>query len=149
MWLSRVKAALEKQVVVSWISWSVYTMLTLSKLSFHLQQSTHLLSLFLDNVHSVVIILHSMNVIKAAVQRLNPDQVPVVATDQPFFALAKEVQWIWPDTHGEDHFVIIFGGVHIQMGVLRVSGPVNSLIVHATTTKFHNVDVRTKIKVVE
>ena len=86
-----------------------------------------------------------MNVIKAAVQRLNPDQVPVVATDQPFFALAKEVQWIWPDTHGEDHFVIIFGGVHIQMGVLRVSGPVNSLIVHATTTKFHNVDVRTKI----
>ena len=53
-------------------------------------------------------ILHSMDVIKAVVQRLNPDQVPVVAADQPFFALAKDVQWIWPDTQGEDHFVIIF-----------------------------------------
>ena len=56
----------------------------------------------------MVIILHSMDVIKAVVQRLNPDQVPVVAADQPFFALAKDVQWIWPDTQGEDHFVIIF-----------------------------------------
>ena len=52
-------------------------------------------------------------------------------------------------THGEDHFVIIFGGLHIEMGVLRVSGPVYILIVHATTTMFHNVDVTTKIKAVE
>ena len=32
---------------------------------------------------------HSMEIIRVAVQHLNPSQVPVVALDQPLYALAK------------------------------------------------------------
>ena len=33
---------------------------------------------------------HSMEIVRAAVQHLNPGQVPVVALDQPLYALAKQ-----------------------------------------------------------
>ena len=56
----------------------------------------------------------------------HPKQVPVLAADQPLYALAKEIQWTWPDSHGEDHFVIMFGGLHIEMAVLKV-GPIMSV----------------------
>lgn len=81
-----------------------------------------LLPLFLDNAHSVAMIRHSMDIVKAAVHHLNPGQVPVLAADQPLFALAKEIQWTWPATHGEDHFVIMFGGLHIEMAMLKLLG---------------------------
>ena len=66
-------------------------------------------------------IKHSMDVVKAAVDYLNPGQVLVLAADQPLFALAKQIQWTWPATYGEDQFVIMFGGLHIEMAILRVS----------------------------
>lgn len=60
-------------------------------------------------------IRHSMVIVKAAIQHLNPGQVPLLAADQPLFALAKE-----------DNFVIMFGGLHIEMGVLKVSSMIYS-----------------------
>ena len=66
-------------------------------------------------------IKHSMDVVTAAVDYLNPGQVPVPAADQSLFALAKQIQWIWPATYGENQFVIMFGGLHIEMAVLNVS----------------------------
>ena len=80
-----------------------------------------LLPLFVENAHLVAMIKHSMGVVKAAVDYLNPGQVPVLAADQLLFALAKQIQWTWPATSGEDQFVITFGGLHIEMPVLRVS----------------------------
>ena len=56
-----------------------------------------------------------MIIVKETVQHLNPGQVPVLATDQTLFALAKQIQWTWPDTLGENHFIIMFGGLHIEM----------------------------------
>ena len=38
-------------------------------------------------------IRHSMDVVKNAVEHLNPGQTPVVTFDQPLFALAKQIQW--------------------------------------------------------
>ena len=64
-------------------------------------------------------IKHSMAIVKAAVQHLNPGQVPVLAADQPLYALAKEIQWTWPAIHGE---VIMFGGLHIEMATLKLLG---------------------------
>lgn len=82
-----------------------------------------LLPLFLDNAHSAAMIKHSMDIAKAAVNHLNPGQVPVLTADQPLYAIAKAIQWTWPDTHGEDHFVIMLGGLHIEMTVLKVGPP--------------------------
>ena len=63
-----------------------------------------------------------MVIIKRAVQNVNPGQIPVLAADQPLYALAKQIQWSWPDTYGEDHFVIMFGGLHIEMAMLKLLG---------------------------
>ena len=50
--------------------------------------------LFLDNVHSNALITHSMEIVGAAVNHLNPGKVPVLAVDQPLYCLAKDIQWM-------------------------------------------------------
>ena len=64
-------------------------------------------------------IKHSFNVIKRAVHHLNPEQIPVITFDQPLHALAKQIQWIWPDEYGEGKYVVMFGGLHIEMADLK------------------------------
>ena len=78
--------------------------------------------MFLENAHSVAMIRHALNVVKLATEHVNPGQVPVIAMDQPLFALAKQIQWQWPETYGEEHFVIMFGGLHIEMTALKALG---------------------------
>ena len=101
-WLSKVKTTLEKSTMDGWISWSAY--------HADMQQTVippaainALLPLFLDNANSVAIIWHSMDIVKAAIQHLNPGQMPVLAADQPLYARAKEIQWTWPATSLCDH----------------------------------------------
>ena len=48
--------------------------------------------------------------VKHGIEYLNPGQIPVTIFDQPLFALAKFVQWKWPDTYGEQKYVAMFGG---------------------------------------
>ena len=72
-----------------------------------------MLPLFHNQAKSVAMIHHSMDIVKTAVGILNPGQVPVIACDQPLYTLAKQIQWSWPSTHGEKHFVVMFGGLHI------------------------------------
>ena len=67
-------------------------------------------------------IKHSMGVVKNVVEHLNPEQTPVITFDQPLFALAKQIQWKWPETYGEDKFVVMFGGLHIEMAALKTLG---------------------------
>ena len=120
-WLSKVKTAVEKSTMDGWISWSAYHA-DAHQAVIPPAAITALLPLFLDNAHSVAMIRHSMDIVKAAVQHVNPGQIPVLAADQPLYALAKEVQWTWPATYGEDHFVIMFGGLHIEMAMLKLLG---------------------------
>ena len=67
-------------------------------------------------------IKHSFNVIKSAVNHLNPGQTPVITFDQPLYALAKQVQWNWPDEYGEDKYVVMLGGLHNEMVALKTLG---------------------------
>ena len=50
---------------------------------------------------------------------INAGQTPVIACDQPLFKIAKDVQWSWPLTHGEDSYVVMLGGLHINMTLLK------------------------------
>ena len=59
---------------------------------------------------------------KTTVEIINPGQVPVITCDQPLYALAKQIQWNWPATHGEQQFVVMFGGLHIEMAALKTLG---------------------------
>ena len=63
-----------------------------------------------------------MKVTEQAVTFLNPGQTPVMAMDQPLFALAKQLQWKYPDDVGEDKYVIMMGGLHLEMGMYRIIG---------------------------
>ena len=74
--------------------------------------------LLLENAHTIAMIKHAMKVVASAVNHLTP----ITAMDQPLFALAKEVQWNWPDTHGEQEFVVMMGGLHIETAALKVLG---------------------------
>ena len=58
-----------------------------------------------------------MDKIRDAVRLFNPGQVPVITADQPIYAKAKQIQWQWPEDYGESQFLIMFGGLHIEMTV--------------------------------
>ena len=63
-----------------------------------------------------------MDKIKETVAYLNPDQVPVITADQHIYAVAKRIQWEWPEQYGKDKFVIMFGGLQIEMAALKSIG---------------------------
>ena len=83
---------------------------------------TPLLPLFPDDSKYVATIHHSMDVVQRAVHRLNPGQVPVLTLEQPLFTIAQQIQWHWPYVYGEDKFVILLGGLHIEMATLTTPG---------------------------
>ncbi len=91
--------------------------------------------------HSVAMIKHGMTVLTASVEHLNPGQISVIAMDPPLYALAKQVQWYWPETMGEESMLIMLGGLHIEMAAFRSlgiwladSGWTNILVTSEVTT---------------
>ena len=42
--------------------------------------------------------------------------------DQPLYTLAKQIQWSWPASNGEEQLVVIFGGLHIEIVALKALG---------------------------
>ncbi|VDI74380.1 Hypothetical predicted protein, partial [Mytilus galloprovincialis] len=103
------------------ISWSAYHAAVLPD-GNKLPAVSALLPLFHEQAKSVAMIRHSLNIIRSAVRKLNPGQTPVVAFDQPLFTVAKLIQWNWPQIYGEDHFVMMFGGLHIEMAAFKALG---------------------------
>ena len=73
------------------ISWSAFNASRQPQLA-RIISPTAQLTLFLDSAHTVAMIPHSMDVVKNAVEHMNPGQTPVVTLDQPLFALAKQIQ---------------------------------------------------------
>ena len=74
------------------LSWAAYhaTRATEKK------QHPNLLALLLvwrDDSKLRAMIKHSLDVVKDPVVYLNPGQTPVIAFEQPLFALAKKIQW--------------------------------------------------------
>ena len=55
-------------------------------------------------------------------QHVNPGQTPVITVDQPLYAKMKQIQWSMPSNYGEDKFVIMFGGFHIELTHFKVLG---------------------------
>ena len=74
-----------------------------------------------DQAHSVATVKHTMKKIFDTRAFLNPGQIPVIAADQPLYALAKQIQWTWPE-YGENKCLLMFGGLHIEMAALRSLG---------------------------
>ena len=122
-WLNNVKSLCGKDELSHeyFISWAAFHTL-LQPSPVQQVDVVSLLPLFLENSHSLAMIRHGMNVDNDVVQHLNPGQTPVIAMDQPLFALAKLIQWNMPETHGEDRYVVMFGGLHVEMAAFKVQG---------------------------
>ena len=78
--------------------------------------------LFAEAAHSIAMIKHVITVVMKADEHLNPVQAAVVAFDQPLYALAKQIQSRYPDTMGEDKLVVMLGGLHRELAVLKAIG---------------------------
>ena len=78
--------------------------------------------LFYEIVASAAMVKHGMDLQHQATEFLNPGQILVTAVDAPLYAIAKLVQWELPDTHGEDKYVIMMGGLHIEMTIWSTIG---------------------------
>ena len=121
-WLSNVEVLRAKESLSAkdYISWA----------AFHASKqqverpvcSMALLPLFTEKAQSASMILHVMNLIRQAVQRLNPQQIPVITADMPLYAICKQIQWQWPQTHGEEKYVVMLEGLHIEMNILKLLG---------------------------
>ena len=142
-WLNNVKELISKEKVEldDNVSWAAYHASNEPQQSDYKPAVTALMPLFLENPHSAPMIFHGMNVIRSAVELVNPGQTPVIAMDQPLFALAKQIQWQWPQTHGEKKFLIMFGGLHIELAMLKTLG--KWLDKSGWTTVMANADVAT------
>ena len=117
------KGELEKEITDNMkISWAAFHA---SQQESHRQSPVDirsLLPLFQEEAKSAAMIRHSLDVIQSAVAHLNPGQIPVVAFDQPLYAIAKQIQWQWSNSHGEKHYVIMFGSLHVEMTALKAIG---------------------------
>lgn len=76
------------------VSWSAYyaSLQPTHGVSESSLTNTSLLALFLD---SVAMIRNPMNIVKKAVDSLNPGHAPIITVDQPLFTTAKQIQWAW------------------------------------------------------
>ena len=56
------------------------------------------------------------------VSHINGNQTPVIAFDQPLYAIAKQVQWNCKDNYREEHFLVMMGALHIEIEALKTLG---------------------------
>ena len=66
-----------------------------------------MMPLLLENALTTALLNCVINLVKEAVKHLNPNQTPVLMMDQPVSALAKEIQWPWPDSFSNNKYVIM------------------------------------------
>lgn len=92
-WLNTVEELLnrEKREEREYISWSAH-FASLQEDQPRTPAITGLLPLFTENAHTAAMIQHSMEVIKQGINFVNPGQTPIIAMDQPLYALAKQIQ---------------------------------------------------------
>ena len=145
-WLTHVRTLLDKADVEKYdfLSWAAFHASLKQPLIQH-TTNIALMPLFLDNAHSAAMILHSMNMIEKVVHHLNPQQMPVIAMDQPLYALTKQIQWIQPEHNGEDNCIIMLGGLHIEMAAFNTLGDCtgdeswNSVLYVKATCRCNNI----------
>ena len=81
------KDEIERSSDISWSAFNAAQIDTVKEVD-----RSALLPLFRESSKSAAMIRHGMDVIKKSVDFLNAGQTPVIAFDQPLYALAKMVQ---------------------------------------------------------
>ena len=75
--------------------------------------------LLLENAHATALLSRVMNLVKEAVEHLNPNQTPVLTMDQLLFTIAKEILWLWLNSFGKNKYVIMIGGLNVELATFK------------------------------
>ena len=122
-WLSHLSEMVSKESLNGgdYVSWAAFSASKQPSLSIT-PSTIALLPLFRENAHSTCMMVHAMQMASNAIHHLNPSQTPVIVVDQPLYAICKQIQWTWPESYGEDKVVVMMGGLHIEMNLLKLLG---------------------------
>lgn len=119
-WFQKLEKVFVDKINDENVSWSAHYA-SLLKVNKHISDGA-LLPLFYESAHTAAMIYHSMTIIQNSVNYYNPGQTPVIAMDQPLYALARQIQVNYKDSFGDDKFVVMAGGLHILMAALSALG---------------------------
>ena len=78
--------------------------------------------MFYEKAATASVIKHVMDVLRQAIHLLNPGQISVMAVGAPLNTLANYIQWNCLETHGEDQYVVVLGGLHIDQTMWKTLG---------------------------
>ena len=106
------------------IMWSSYHAARSDVVGQCRQSLEALLPLFHEKAATPDMILHGMELVRKTTRYLNPHQIPLLVVDQPLYDLSKKMQWTFPETFGEDKFVVMLGGLHIEMALWATMGDI-------------------------
>ena len=73
-----------------------------------------------EPVHTLQMQYHCMQITKTTIEAVNPGQTPVDVSDQPVYALIKEVQWRYPELF--TNYFPMMGALHIEQIFLVLHG---------------------------
>ncbi|KAK3716735.1 hypothetical protein QZH41_006309 [Actinostola sp. cb2023] len=122
-WLEHCRKHLDTELTKgSYVSWAGYHASLIESSRRPLPCLSGILPLFDEKAATVSMMKHGLDVQKKVTEYLNPGQVPVTVCDQPLFAIAKSIQWQWPESYGEDVHIVMLGGLHIEMALWSVCG---------------------------
>ena len=102
------------------VSWTVYHSNGISDTRKTL--ISVLLPLFPNYSKSVALIKHLMDLVRNDFNIVNRGQTSVIACDKLLYKIAKYIQWTWSETRGENSYVVMLGGLHINMTFLKCIG---------------------------
>ena len=80
------------------------------------------LPIFPDKAASPSMIKHAMQLTMQRTELLNPGQTGVLGADQQLYAIAKQLQWAFPESVGEDKLVMMLGALHIEDKIHQMIG---------------------------
>ena len=123
-WMSHVATVLQQEVLPEneVITWSGFNSRNMSDDALKPPAVTGVFPLFPDKAASPSMIKHAMQLTMQGTEFLNPGQTGVLGADQPIYAIAKQLQWTFPDTLGEDKIVLMMGALHIEDKVHQMIG---------------------------
>ena len=107
-WLVHVANALKQSASADGdvITWAGYNSLLANDASLKPPAVIGVYPLFPDKAASASSMKHAMELTMQGTAFLNPGQTSVLGADQPLYAIIKLIQWQFPDTLGEESWLL-------------------------------------------
>jgi hypothetical protein len=107
-----------KKVRVNWSAFNSNNELQINSI----KTVSVMLPLLEEEIASNAMVRHTIDIISKVYEKLRLDQVPIITSDQPVYAISKQVQWLYPEKYGEDKYLMMMGPLHIEMAFAAAIG---------------------------